>query len=195
MRVLLTVTLLVFALGTAFHGQQGRPASPAGATATQVGEQWIEITYGRPILRGRTNIFGSGADYGVKLNDGGPVWRAGANDTTLLRNGVALEVGGRRVPAGDHAILIELTSPSEWTFILSDQARQRRFDPNNTTELWGGFNYQPTRDVARAPMKVETLPYSVDQLTWLLTDITPAGGTMRVMWERTMGSVAFRVGE
>jgi len=67
---------------------------PSGATATQIGQDWIEITYGRPILRGRTNIFGAGADYGVKLNDSGPVWRAGANDTTLLRNGVALEIGG-----------------------------------------------------------------------------------------------------
>lgn len=44
-------------------------------------------------------------------------------------------------------------------------------------------------------MKVETLPYSVDQLTWLITDVTPAGGTLRVMWERSMGSVGFRVGQ
>lgn len=193
MRVTIIALAVVLALGAGFSAQQRRPASPPGAVATQVGDQWIEITYGRPILRGRTNIFGSGADYGVTLNDGGPVWRAGANDTTLLRNAVALEIGGRRVPAGDHAILIELRSPMEWTFILSDQARQRSFDPDNTTELWGGFNYRPDRDVARAPMKVETLPYSVDQLTWLLTDVTPAGGTMRVMWERTMGSVGFKV--
>ena len=195
MRVTLTALALVLALGAAFDAQQRRPASPAGAAATQIGEHWIEITYGRPILRGRTNMFGSGADYGVKLNDGGPVWRAGANDTTLLRNGVAVDIGGSRVPAGDHAILIELTSPTEWTFIVSDQARQRSFDPDNTTELWGGFNYRPDRDVARAPMKVETLPYSVDQLTWLITDVTPAGGTLRVMWERSMGSVGFRVGQ
>jgi hypothetical protein len=99
------------------------------------------------------------------------------------------------VPAGDHAILIELKSPTEWTFILSDQARQRSFDPDNTTELWGGFNYRPDRDVARAPMTVETLPYSVDQLTWLITDVTPAGGTLRVMWERSMGAVEFRVSQ
>jgi hypothetical protein len=195
MRVMLTALALVIALGGAFDAQQRRPASPAGAVATQIGEHWIEITYGRPILRGRTNMFGSGADYGVKLNDGGPVWRAGANDTTLLRNGVAVEVGGRRVPAGDRAILIELKSPTEWTFILSDQARQRSFDPDNTTELWGGFNYRPDRDVARAPMTVETLPYSVDQLTWLITDVTPAGGTLRVMWERSMGAVEFRVSQ
>ncbi|MGE0446413.1 MAG: DUF2911 domain-containing protein [Vicinamibacterales bacterium] len=193
MRVTIMALAVVLALGAGLSAQQGRPASPPGAAATQVGNQWVEITYGRPILRGRTNIFGSGADYGVALNDGGPVWRAGANDTTLLRNAVALEIGGRRVPAGAHAILIELRSPTEWTFILSAQARQRSFDPNNTTELWGGFNYRPDRDVARAPMTVETLPYSVDQLTWLLTDVTPSGGTMRVLWERTMGSVGFKV--
>src|SRR5688572_11244004 len=59
--------------------EQRRQASPEGTAATQVNNGWIEIIYGRPILRGRTNIFGSGADYGRRLNDGGPVWRAGAN--------------------------------------------------------------------------------------------------------------------
>src|SRR5689334_11083652 len=78
-----------------------RAPSPAGTAATQVGGtwsapdkngetryqngKWIEIEYSRPILRGRTSIFGSGADYGKKVTDGAPVWRAGANTTTLLK--------------------------------------------------------------------------------------------------------------
>jgi hypothetical protein len=173
--------------------QQRRPASPQGTAATQVNDRWIEIVYGRPILRGRTGIFGSGADYGVKLRDGGPIWRAGANDTTLLRTEVPLEIGGKRVAPGDYAVLVDLKSEKDWTFVLSTQPRQVRYDEKNTTELYGGFNYKPDRDVTRAPMRVEALPFSIEQLTWGFTDVTPSGGTMRIWWDRNMASVPFKI--
>lgn len=173
--------------------QQRRSASPEGTAATQVNNRWIEIIYGRPILRGRTSIFGSGADYGRTLNDGGPVWRAGANLTTTLRTEVPLEIGGTRVPPGDYAMLVELMNEKSWTFIVSTQPRQTRFDPDDKTNLYGGFNYRPDHDVLRAPMRVETIPFSIDQLTWGFTDVTPAGGAMRIWWHMTMASVPFKV--
>jgi hypothetical protein len=173
--------------------QARRPASPPGTAATQINGRWIEITYGRPILRGRTSIFGSGADYGKKLLEIGPVWRAGANYTTLLHTEVPLEIGGKRLAPGEYAMLVDLKSPTDWTFILSTQPYQRTYDPKNTTELWGGFNYKPDHDVVRTPMRVETIPFSMEQLTWGFTDVTPAGGTMRVWWEKNMASVPFKV--
>ena len=192
-RLGLIVAIASVLLAGASAQEQRRPASPDGTAATQVNGRWIDLTYGRPILRGRTNIFGSGADYGDKLNDGGPVWRAGANLTTVLKTEVPLEIGGKRVPAGEYAVLVELKDEKDWTFILSTQPRQTRFDGKNTTELYGGFNYKPDRDVARAPMRVEAIPFSIDQLTWGFTDVTPAGGTMRIWWEKTMASVPFRI--
>ena len=186
----LVTTLLV--AGVVMDAQE-RPASPAGVAATQVGVNWIEIAYGRPILRGRTNIFGSGADYGKKLNDGSPIWRAGANETTLLRSPVPLEIGGTRVPAGDHALLIDLKAPREWIVVVSAQPYQRTYDERNTVALWGGFNYTPARDVVRAPMTVETIPFSIEQLTWGFTDVTPAGGTLRIWWDTTMASIPFKI--
>ena len=192
-RLGLIVAIASVLLAGASAQEQRRPASPDGNAATQVNGRWIDLTYGRPILRGRTNIFGSGADYGDKLNDGGPVWRAGANLTTALKTEVPLEIGGKRVPAGEYAVLVELNSEKDWTFILSTQPRQTRYDGKNTTELYGGFNYKPDRDVARAPMRVEAIPFSIDQLTWGFTDVTPAGGTMRLWWEKTMASVPFRI--
>ena len=72
MRTLMaTVTTLCLAGAVYLEGQARRPASPEGTSATQVNDRWIEIVYGRPILRGRTNIFGTGADYGKVLFDGG----------------------------------------------------------------------------------------------------------------------------
>lgn len=42
-------------------------------------------------------------------------------------------------------------------------------------------------------MRVETIPFSIDQLTWGFTDMTPAGGAMRLWWDTTMASVPFKV--
>ena len=71
--------------------------------------------------------------------------------------------------------------------------RQTRYDPNDKTALYGGFNYEPDHDVVRAPMRVETIPFSVDQLTWGFTDVTPRGGAMRLWWHTIMASVPFKI--
>ena len=78
MRPVNFVVFLVVLLGVA-DVAQAQPASPRGDAATQIGETWITVNYGRPILRGRTNIFGAGDSYGQTVNAGAPVWRAGAN--------------------------------------------------------------------------------------------------------------------
>jgi hypothetical protein len=196
MRKVLTLFAAVLFVATAYPaGQERRPASPDGSSATQVNGKWIEILYGRPILRGRTNVYGSGSDYGQKLYDGGPVWRAGANVSTRLRSEVALDIGGRRVAPGEYVMLIDLKSEKDWTLILTSQPYALDFDPKNTRELYGGYNYRPDNDVARVPMRVESLSFSVDQLTWVFSDVTPAGGTLRIAWEKVMASAPFRIVE
>lgn len=188
-------------------GQQSRPASPRGSTATQVGGtyvktergqryeggKWIEIEYSRPILRGRKDIFGSGADYGKTLNAGAPVWRAGADKSTRLKTEVPLEIGGKRVPPGEYSLFVELKNDKEWTLIVSSHAAQDKFDADNKTALWGAYNYTPDKDVARAPMTVESIPFTLDQLTWGFSDVTSQGGTIRLWWETWGGSVPFKV--
>ena len=59
--------------------------------------------------------------------------------------------------------------------------------------MYGAFNYTPEKDVARAPMRVDALPYKVEQLTWEFTDMT-ATGRMAILWDKTMGSVPFTFG-
>ncbi len=192
-RMTAAVMTLCLAGAVSLQGQERRQASPDGTSATQVNGRWIEIVYGRPILRGRTNIFGTAADYGKTLFDGGTVWRAGANVSTRLKTDVALEIGGKRVDPGEHVMLIDLKGPGDWTLILTSQPYTQTFNPQNTKELYGGFNYRPEFDVARTPMKTESLPFTVDQLTWSFTDVTPSGGTLRIAWERVMASAPFKI--
>ena len=194
-----------------------KPMSPEGSAQTQVlgtwskgerptfalgrenytGGKWIEITYGRPLQRQR-DLFGSGANYGKAVNDVGtptfpapPVWRAGANVTTRLKTEVPLTFGAAKVPAGEYSVFIDLVGPTQWTLIISNWAAQTRFDPNNKDALWGAYGYTKDKDVARIPMKVEMLPFGVDQLTWSFVDMTNNGGRMSLMWGKTMASAAF----
>lgn len=198
--------------------QPVRPMSPPGSTHAQVlgkwtkgerpaftlgrenyvGGQWIEITYGRPLQRGR-DLFGSGADYGKGVNDVGsaalpapPVWRAGANASTRLTSEVALVFGDKTVPAGEYSLFIDLNGPTQWTLIVSSWPAQPKFDPKDKTALWGSYFYTPDKDVARIPMKVEKLPFGVEQLTWSFLDMTNDGGRVALMWGTTMASAAFK---
>ena len=173
---------------------QKRAASPAGMAQTQIGDNWIEITYSRPIKRGR-DVFGSGADYGKTLNAGAPVWRAGANQSTRLKTDASLVIGGKTVPAGEYSLFIELKSPTEWTLIVSSYGAKKSGRDDTPDTLWGSFGYKPDKDVARAPMTVATRSGSLDQLTWGFLDVTAEGGKLFLAWDTTYATVPFTVGK
>ncbi len=123
------------------------------------------------------------------------MWRAGANVSTRLKTEVPLTFGDRKVPAGEYSLFIDVNSPSQWTLIVSSWGAQGKFDPKNKEALWGAYGYTPDKDVARVPMKVETLPFSVEQLTWSFLDMTPDSGRVAIMWGNTMASAPFKATE
>ena len=178
------------------------PASPRGSAAIQVlgayekdryvNGQWITVDYGRPILRGRQNIFGSGADYGKIANPDAPIWRAGANDSTQLTTQASLTIGGTTLQPGVYNVLVDLKE-SGWTLVMSTQPRQPKYNPNEKVLLYGAYNYDPKYDVLRAPMRVSTLPMSFEQLTIGFSDVRKDGGTFFIAWDKTMGAVDFTV--
>jgi hypothetical protein len=187
----LGMTLLAAA---SFVAAQDRVASPAGTSATQLGEngQWIEITAGRPIKRGR-DLWGTGANYGKTLNPTAPVWRAGADVSTRLKTEAPLQIGGKRVPAGEYSLFIDLKSPSDWTLIVSSWGAKKSGQDPAKDALWGAYNYTPAKDVARVAMNLGTLPVAVDQLTWNFADVTSSGGKLVLMWDKVIASAPFTV--
>jgi hypothetical protein len=200
------IVLALLAAGTALAAP--KPMSPPGTAATQVqgkwsnpddpekrtyeGGKWIEITYSRPILRGRSDIFGKGADYGKVVNGGAPVWRAGANQTTKLRTDADLVIGGKTIKAGDYDIFVDLKEGG-WTLILSTQPTMDRYDDKEKTRIWGAYGYDPKFDVVRVPMKMVTPQFSVDQFTIAFVDMTDQGGTLAMAWGKTAAVVPFTV--
>lgn len=183
------------------------PPSPMGQAAVQLGGRWektadgdryrdgkwVVVDYGRPLLRGRTGIFGSGADYGKRVNPDAVIWRMGANDTTRLTTQVPLVIGGKTIPPGVYNVFADL-KPGAWTLVLSTQARQPKYDPNDKVLLYGTYNYDAKYDVLRAPMTVRTTDTSVEQLTIGFANATAAGATLTVSWDTTVASVDVKLG-
>ena len=185
-----------------------RPLSPAGTASTQVGGKWsapnaegersysggkwIEIAYSRPMLRGRTDIFGKGADYGKAVSAGGPLWRAGANVTTTLKTEVPIEIGGKRLEPGEYSLFVDLKQPA-WTLVVSKQPRQEKYDPNEKAKTCGAYNYDAKFDVVKVPMNMVTPAVSVDQFTIAFVDMTDQGGKIAMAWEKTAAVVPFKV--
>jgi hypothetical protein len=213
------IAMATLAAGTLVAAQATRPLSPPGTASAQVlgrwvkpdrqaytmgGEKyedgkWIDITYGRPLMRGRDAFGGAGQDYGkstiaqIPGVPEAPVWRAGANVTTRLKTEASLVIGGATIPPGEYSLFIDLKQPQEWTFIVSNWGAATRIDPANKDAIYGAFGYTPEKDVARAPMKVDTLPYAVEELTWQFIDMTADSGRIALMWDKSMGSVPFTV--
>ncbi len=177
---------------SAMDANAQRPLSPRGEAATQIGDHWIVVDYGRPILRGRTDIFAQGDDYGGLVKGVAPVWRAGANKSTRLMTEVPLRFGDTVVPSGEYSLFVDLKANDDWTLIISAHAaKESGRAPGDG--LWGSYGYTPDKDVARVPMNVSESAQSTDQFTIGFYDVSEEGGVLALCWANTMATIAFEV--
>jgi hypothetical protein len=183
------------------------PASPAGQAAIQIGGawtktpqggqrytngKWLVVDYGRPMLRGRANIFGSGAEYGTTVKAGAPGWRAGANDTTRFTTQAPLMIGGKTVPPGVYNVFVDL-KPGAWELVLNTQPVQAKYDPNDKVNLYGAYNYDAKFDLLRAPMTVKTGTDTVEQFTIGFVNVTDTAATLTMAWDKTVASIELKL--
>lgn len=199
---ILTYATFLLVLPISLAGQARLP-SPRGEATTQVGGaynadgayeggSWIVVDYGRPILRGRENMFGSGPTYGDGFLLGAPIWRIGANLTTRFHNGTDLMFGNQRLPAGEYSIFADLEE-GEWTLVFSTWGVKQTFREANPNALWGSYGYTDERDVLRTTMSVQTIARSADQLIITFTDMTQQGGDFTIWFDDQLATVSFRV--
>ena len=182
---------------------QDRPLSPRGQASTQVdgsfdsegvysGGKWIDIDYGRPILRGREGLFGEGTEYGQRLYFGAPIWRIGADVTTRITTEADLILDGKTLSAGEYSMFVDL-SPDRWTLVFSTLGAKQSFEEETPNAVWGAYGYTDGLDVLRAPMTVAQHPVSADQLVVTFTDMTQQGGNITVWWDNQIATIPFRV--
>lgn len=159
MRKLTTLALCTLFAATAVIAQEPKkPLSPpAKAEATVKGKK-ITIDYSAPSKRNRV-IMGELVPYGK-------VWRTGANAATTLTTEADLMIGSLHVPAGKYT-LYTIPGEKEWTLIV-----------NKETGQWG-TNYDETKDLGRAKMKVSAVKDTVETFN------IGIGDTLSMTWENT----------
>lgn len=211
LRHLLSITALCAAMGAAAFAQTvpdvKLPPSPQGQASMQLGGRWektaeggqryrdgkwVVVDYGRPLLRGRKEIFGTGANYGKAISDDAIVWRMGANDSTRLTTQASLQIGGKTLPAGVYNVFADLKSGA-WTLVLNTQPRQEKYDPKEKVLLYGAYNYDAKFDVLRVPMTVRTSDASVEQLTIGFVNVSETSATLEVRWDKTVATIDLKL--
>jgi hypothetical protein len=146
--------------------------SPRDSLVARIGEATLSVAYGRPAARGR-QIFGNIVPWEQ-------VWRTGANQATMLRTDRDLVIGGTPVPAGSYT-LFTIPSATGWQLIVNRQADQ-----------WG-TQHDPAQDLARIPMRRESLAERVEQFTISVEDEGGGRGVLHLAWDDTRASVPVQV--
>jgi hypothetical protein len=148
--------------------------SPAATTTVAFGDKQVRINYHAPSMHGR-EIFGGLVPFGK-------VWRAGANQATLLHTDLDLMIGDLAVPKGDYSIYI-LPEEKQWTLIINKQTGQWGIGPNGTTD-------DPAKELGRVVMKLTKPAAPVE--TWTIGLAKDGNrGTLTFCWANTVATVPF----
>ncbi len=167
--VLLFIVVLVSFVAVA---QQNPPLSPRKSAEHAFADgKKVTVDHGSPSIRGR-KIRGGLVPYGM-------VWRTGANAATGFITETDLTVSGTKVPAGKYTIYT-LPNENNWQLIISKQTGQ-----------WG-TEYNEPQDLARIPMKVESLNSPIEQMTFSFEKTGADSANLVLEWEKTKLSVPLK---
>jgi hypothetical protein len=181
-RFLVCVTLLAAAATLAAQqtAPKAPPKSPAATESATIGGKIITIIYSSPRVNGRAgHIFTKDGLIGHDKTY--PVWRAGANAATILQTDADLDVGNPavRLPKGSYSLYVDISDPDHWVLIVNKQTGQ------------GGLTYDPTQDLVRAKMAMDTPPSPVEELKYTLKPFGGSGNIAKLTltWENHSASV------
>jgi hypothetical protein len=135
--------------------------SPRDTVRARIGSASITIDYARPHARGRV-LLGNVIPYER-------VWRTGANAATQFTTSAPIKLAGIQLAAGTYT-LWTVPHPKGVDLIVNGQFGQ-----------WG-TEYNPARDVARAPIQSAVLPTPVDQFTISVAATDARHGTLTLEW-------------
>ena len=131
----------------------------------RIGITNITISYHRPLIKNR------------KIWDGlvpyGKVWRAGANENTVITFTDPVMIEGKPLDKGSYGLHM-IPNADEWTII---------FSKNSTS--WGSFTYDQSEDALRVKVK----PMAADMhnaLTYDFDQLQPDSAVVELEWEKVM---------
>lgn len=135
--------------------------SPAASVTQRVGLTDFDINYSRPAVRDR-EVWGG-------LVPWGQVWRAGANENTVLTASTRFRLEGHELPAGSYGLHM-IPAQEGWTLIVS-----------KISTNWGSFSYDAADDALRVPVRPEAAPF-VEFLQYSFDDPGDRAVTAALRW-------------
>ncbi len=162
--MLVLAVTLIFPEGVNAQARINTPrASPHATVLQTLGMTDISIDYHRPAVRGRT-IWGG-------LVPWDQVWRAGANENTVITFSDDVIVEGNPLAAGRYGLHMIPHENADWDIIFSHQAN-----------AWGSFSYDEAEDALRFQVAPEEAPY-VDRLSYTFDDPMNTDTDIALNWE------------
>src|SRR6476659_6685378 len=163
-RIILTSALAVLALGASVRADLTLPdVSQMAVIKQRVGLTDIKITYHRPLVNGR-KIWGG-------LVPLGEVWRAGANENTVVDISDPITVEGQALPKGTYGLHMIPTADT-WTVIFSKMAT-----------AWGSYTYSQAEDALRVTVKPRPIEME-EALEYEFENPQADSVTMTLKWEK-----------
>jgi len=175
MKHLLVCTGLLIA-ATTLLAQQGPPKSPPATEAAKIGGKAITISYSSPRVNGRAGAIFS-KDGLISKNPNYPVWRAGANEATVLHTDANLVIGKVKVPKGDYSLFVDISDADKWVLIVNKQHGQ-----------WG-FTYDSGQNVGRIPMTMAKPKAPIENLKYTIKSLGGGKAKLSLEWENHIASV------
>ena len=165
MKKLLIAAFAVCSLFSA-DAQLKTPApSPTQTIKQDFGLSVVELTYSRPVMKGR-KIFGDLVPFGK-------VWRTGANQATIITFGEEVMIGGKKVAPGKYGLL-SIPDKNSWTLIISKQ-----------TDVTSPTAYKEDMDVVRVTAETMKTKDNIESFTMQFADVKPTSCALHIMWEGT----------
>ncbi len=137
--------------------------SPAASVSQRVGITDITVTYHRPAVNKR-DVWGT-------LVPRGQVWRAGANENTVITFSTEVSVGGHVLPAGSYGLHM-IPAATDWTVIFNKEAH-----------AWGSFFYDEKEDAARVTVTPQPSGFE-ERLAYTFDEPTDSSVVATLRWEK-----------
>ena len=172
-RCLLSLVVGCGCLATSAHAQfkNGSQAtelklptlSQRSIVTQRIGLTDITVNYCRPLVAGRA-LWGKEVPYDK-------VWRAGANENTVISFTDDVSVEGKPLPAGTYGLHM-IPTADQWTVI---------FSKNSTS--WGSFTYDKGEDALRVTTKSQPAEFE-EALAYTFEDVKPDATAVTLRWAK-----------
>jgi hypothetical protein len=129
------------------------------------------IVYSRPLKNGR-KVYG-------ELIEFGKIWRLGANEATELELFKDAKVNNQKIKKGRYS-MFAIPYPEKWTIII-----------NKDTDVWGAFQYDQKKDVARFDVKTQNMNEAAEAFTMFFDKGNDSTAKLVIAWDNIKTTIPF----